>query len=374
MRKIIFLSDNMEYRINMNGEEKMAHIIQKLTGAVILIALYFFFLGTFAAHAQEPVKKVAVLPVFLNSSGEIDTDQGIKKGSNFIDPINKILDQSGYYPVNLFDGRMATGAIQDLMNESHNYTQDVAAKLTKAHGLDGLIYVNIENTLTQTDEGIYNSFVSTYVEGFDTTGRYLGFSDEKELIIKNENRDIAGQTAETEMAVRIGKYLVRELNERNSGLFHHTMAKPVVSVSLYRLNSYEMAELFGKIIESTRGVMDARVVRLDLFKDKPKKSYIEWQIEIGRSISDPYELKRAILDKIQEVLNAENGSLINLSPQKNGSNAEIRTLERIQSARTHGDTVVFIIQPLGTDLKKPLPDRDNMDKGFDDTDRGSSFD
>lgn len=69
------------------------------------------------------------------------------------------------------------------------------------------------------------------------------------------------------------------------------------SVKLIGAASYEIAEIFGRVLSTAKGVVEARRVSSSIKPDNPQASYVNWRVQIENTT--PFQLETNMMEALK---------------------------------------------------------------------------
>jgi len=89
-----------------------------------------------------------------------------------------------------------------------------------------------------------------------------------------------------------------------------------VNLRLDQANEYEIVEMFGKVVNTVRGVSHAKRFNQRIVSDNPQACVTEWEVEIDPNATDPFRLQANIMKMINDILDAGGTIKINGVPYR----------------------------------------------------------
>ena len=113
-----------------------------------------------------------------------------------------------------------------------------------------------------------------------------------------------------------------------------------VTVRLDGANEYEIAEVFGKILVTARGVADARQNSSNIVPDNPQASRVEWRVRIEDT--DPFRLQANVIKMIGDLLDS-GGEVEMKGITYRYTAAEVDLIKGIRPGSSTGSELQFVV-------------------------------
>ncbi len=268
------------------------------------------------------------------------------------------LVRHGFEVVNPWATALKEAEYNRYMERSRQDSPYAARELCKRYATDLAYIVWLRVKPRRTPDGMCRVKVRMEGEGYDSAGRDLGAAVSKTFIVTRADCDDAIAEAEKEVADLVGRKLTAWSGRRGSGGYHrssyhsgagtgggviarHSNAlESRILVRLTGANEYELAEAFGKVLNTARGVVWAKRYRSRIVPDNPQASVVIWEVKTKGT--DPFRLQANIMTMINRILDS-GGTVYLKGVQYRYSPAEIDMLKGIRTGDSSSRELHFVI-------------------------------
>ena len=309
-----------------------------LTGLFVMIQLLAStsYAGVNTA-ATDPIH-IVVLP-FITESGTdaraID-DTAPRHGNarghyrRILRYINKQLVRHGFEVINPFAQEYNEDEYRRMMERAREDSALAALNVTKKYGVDVayLVWLSLRDPVTTAD-GFCKIQARLEGEGYDSAARDLGAGVEDRVVISSKYCEDALIDAEIEVADRVARTLTAWSGRQQVAAEGSTVVgQPAVnalldcegdtqggaiqreanrlddfvSVRLDSITEDTQAEIFGKVLNTVRGVYHAKVYRVNLQPHNPQGSWTLWRARIA--CTDTFRLASNVKDMLRKIVQA----------------------------------------------------------------------
>ncbi|KOR30745.1 hypothetical protein TI04_04305 [Achromatium sp. WMS2] len=188
-------------------------------------------------------------------------------------------------------------------------------------------------------------------EGYDSAGRDLGAGLEKTWMRSRNDCEDAVVDAEKEAANNVGRVLTAWhgstsgcpdcTSGRRGGVLERRFDETLINLRLDGVTEYEWAEIFGKVVNTIPGVVEAKQYGSNIVDNNPQASYVSWRVRISTN-SDTFRLQSLIIKTIERIV-ASGGEITLNDTRYRYSAAEVDMLKGIKFIRTASLEVTFVI-------------------------------
>ena len=132
--------------------------------------------------------------------------------------------------------------------------------------------------------------------------------DEAVAVVEKEVGDVVGRTLTNWSKREYAQNIINKNSEAKQG--EGVLAKNIkkqekyINLRLDQANEYEIVEVFGKVVNTVRGVVDTRRFNQRIVSDNPQACVTEWEVEIDTSATDPFRLQANIMKMVNDILDA----------------------------------------------------------------------
>jgi len=310
--------------------------------------------------------RIVVLP-FYTEEGR-DANQGgtatdhMRRVMRFI---NNQLVRHDFEVINAFAKESAEREYNRVMERAREDSVLAAMEMTRKYGVDAAYIIWLDVKVRQTDDGYCKAKARLDGEGYDSGGRDLGVGVSKTFNITKRDCDDAIAEVEKEVGDLVGRKLTAWSGQpaggtvvssgggapsgggyseppAEGGALARNAAKyeNMINVRLDGATEYELAEVFGKIVNTTTGVIEAKRFGSRIVPDNPQACFSNWRVTIEDT--DPFRLQANIIKMINDVLDAGGEININGVPYRYTA-AEVDLLKGIRPGDTTSREIQFVV-------------------------------
>jgi len=287
----------------------------------ILSALCLSLMFANASLAQMDPIRIVVLPYFVESGNDIramndDPRKHYRRIQRFI---NNQLVRHNFEVINPFAMEYTEEEYNASMQRAREDSALAARTLARKYGVDVVYLVSLRVTKSLTAEGLCKIKARIEGEGYDSAAHDLGVGWEETMTVTKHDCEDAWIEAERYAADEVGRVLtawsqspaatnytsggsrseevvVIADSNRSAGSGTADCAPSgeggaikragdrlgkFISVRLDGATTHEQVEIFGKVINTARGVYNAKVYRVDLKPNNPQASQTLWRVTIN---------------------------------------------------------------------------------------------
>jgi len=337
---------------------KRSHVFISLAALLILVSGMVT-----TAMAQT---RIVVLPFYVEEGADVkEGGQATLHYRTMMRFINNNLVRHGFEVINPFAHDAGERELNRVMERAREDSSLACLEVCKKYGVD-VAYITWLNVKRRTtDDGYCKTKARLDGEGYDSAGRDLGAGVSKTWNITKRDCDDAITEVEKEVGDEVGMKLTawsgRSGGHAVSGggggastvaggmdrpaeggvLQRHADAlEKLLDIRLDGATNYETTEVFGKVVNTASGVVEAKRFGSRLVPDNPQASYIIWRVRIDNT--DPFRLQSNIMKMINDIL--DNGGEITLKgvPYRYSA-AEVDMLMGIRSGDATSRQIQFVV-------------------------------
>ena len=155
--------------------------------------------------------------------------------------------------------------------------------------------------------------------GYDSAGRNLGIGVSKTFTVTRKKSSHAIAEVEKELGDLVGrkltawsgqrKSMASESSEGGAAQVRSDALENTIEVRLDGATKYELTEVFGKVLNTARGVANAKRYGMHIQPDNPQACYSVWRTEIEDT--DPFRLQANMLKMVDDILRACGDTTLN---------------------------------------------------------------
>jgi hypothetical protein len=116
-------------------------------------------------------------------------------------------------------------------------------------------------------------------------------------------------------------------------------AENQVNIRLDGATEYELAEIFGKVVQNAPGVIESRRYSSKIIPDSPNASFVHWRVRIEGT--DPGRLQGNIMGTIRQIISAGGNATIRGVLYRLSAD-EVGLLKKIRPANASGTEIQFV--------------------------------
>ena len=332
---------------------------KKTTGLIVLLAAVFILAGALSAHAALRTR-IVVLPFYVEKGNNADTgnsDLGLhyRRMSGFIE--NQLVSHD-FEVIDPFAKDSSEEELNRVMQKAKEDSLLVSKNMCQRFGVDAVYIVWLNAKATRSADGYWRASAILDGKGYDSGGRSLGANVMKTFKASRLDLDEAFANIEKEVGDVVGRTLTNwsENTHANSvartnsgsGQSHGILAKNIKSQAKYinlrldQANEYELVEVFGKVVNTVRGVVDARQFNQRIVRDNPQACFTEWEVEIDTALTDPFRLQANIMKRINDILDAGGTIQLNGVPYRYDA-FEVKLLMGFTPGEATSRSIQFVV-------------------------------
>ncbi|CAN2040903.1 Flagellar assembly protein T N-terminal domain-containing protein [Candidatus Magnetomoraceae bacterium gMMP-15] len=340
---------------------------QRLLRNISLILIIALLAGSiFAANAVAQTR-VVVLPFYVEEGAESKEPGYIARHyRRVVSFMNNQLVRHGFEVINPFAADLKESEYNSYLEKSRDDSALMCKEMCKRFATEIAYVVWLDVKTKTTSDGYCKAKARLDGNGYDSAARDLGANVSKTFKITRRDCDDAIAEVEKEVADLVGRKLTawsgggyghsqysggyekqsygRPSYDRpsGSGVLQRNADKlrNLINVRLDGATDYEIAEIFGKVLNTVRGVVKATRFRSKIVPDEPQASVVIWRAEIENT--DPFRLQANIMKMINDILDA--GGEIRLKGVKyRYTAAEVDLLKGIRTGDSSSREIHFVI-------------------------------
>ncbi len=326
-----------------------------------LLAICMLFLTAQSAMAGLRTR-IVILPFYVEKGVDVNTgrsDLGLhyRRMTGFIE---NHLVRNGFEVIDPFAKDSSEKELSRVMERARDDSALACLNMAQRFAVDAVYIVWLKVKAKYTSDGYWKTSALLDGKGYDSGGRSLGANVLKTFKVTRQDFDEAVAVVEKEVGDEVGYVLTAWNKNRNTGNVvvsssqtntSKSTAKGVlanniknqerfINVRLDRANKYELVEIFGKVLNSVRGVVDTKRYTQRIIPDNPQACSTEWEVEISNT--DPFRLQANMMKMIDDILKAKGDIRINGVPYRYTPD-ERRLMMGIMPAEATSRSIQFVI-------------------------------
>lgn len=268
-------------------------------------------------------------------------NQLVRHGFEVIDPFAKDLSEEEY----------------NRISERSREDSSLACKeMCKKYAVDVAYMIWLDVDIKRTADGYCKAKARLDGKGYDSGGRSIGANVSKTFKVTRKACDDAIAEVEKEVGDLVGRKLTAWSGNRkhaavvpqstgtqgSGGIVQReaNATENLINIRLDGATEYELTEVFGKVINTARGVLEAKRYSSSLVPDNPQACFVVWRIRIEET--DPFRLQANVMKMIDDVLDAGGEITINGVPYSYTA-AEVDLLKGIRPGESTSREIQFVV-------------------------------
>ena len=331
----------------------------RLGGAVLLA----WTLLAQAAWAQGGLIRIVVLPFYTEAGADV-TDGGYegrhyRRLSRYI---NNQLVRHGFEVINPSAHEYTEEEYNRLRERPREDSPLAAMELTRKFLVDAVYLVWLDVNTRTTDDGLCKAKARVEGEGYDSGARDLGAGLDRAFNVTRNECDDAIVGVEKLAGDEVGRLLTAWAGRRNarrastsvvstegttssSGeggvIARNTEAlSNLINVRLEEATRYELVEVFGKVLNTARGAVEARTYRTVIQPENPPASFVAWRVRIENT--DPFRFQANVMTMLRNIADA-GGQIVLKGVPYRYTPAELDLLKGIRPGNSTPRSIVFVV-------------------------------
>ena len=311
------------------------------------------------AHAAQSPVRIVVLP-FYTEEGTDAKDAGYearhyRRIAKFI---NNQLARHGFEVINPFAAELKEEEYNRYRERSREDSPLAAREMTRKYATDVAYIVWLDVTKRMTGDGYCKAQARVEGEGYDSGARDLGAGLIKTFKVTRRDCDDAIVEAEKEVSDIIGRTLTawrgdaaapRVVSSTSAatgsgegGVVQRAAdaLENLINVRLEGATQYELVEVFGKVINTLRGVTETKTYRVRVEPENAQASLALWRVRIEDT--DPFRLQANVMKMLADISEA-GGEIMLKGVSYRYDAAEIELLDGIRPGDATTREVVFVV-------------------------------
>lgn len=271
--------------------------------------------------------------------------------------INNQLVRHGFEVINPFAADLKEEEYNRYMKRARQDSALAVREMCRRYATDVAYIVWLDVKAEHTPDGYCRVRALLDGEGYDSAGHDLGIGVIKRFIRTARYCEDAIAAAEKDVADVVGRVLTAWNKERLASLPKTDSApstgsgkgivsrrakqfENLISVRLEGATEYEVVEIFGKVLNTVRGVVEAKLYSLRLEPDNPQASTTVWRVKIEGT--EPFRLQANIIKMVHDILKAGGQITINGVPYRY-TPEEIEFLKGLRPGDSSSREIQFVI-------------------------------
>ena len=321
-------------------------------------------LGMVVANSAMAQTRIVVIPLYTEKGKEAK-DGGnqtlhYRRAMGFIE--NQLV-RHGFEVINPFAKDASEAEYNRVMERAREDSPLASRDMCKKYAVDAAYIVWLNVKIKRTSDGYCKANARLDGQGYDSAGRSLGANVSKTFKATRRDCDNAIAEVEKEVGDLVGRKLTAwrvgkakgsvvtaesDVSQKSGStqtedgvLIRRTTAlKDLINVRLDGATEYELTEVFGKVINTVTGVLEAKRYSSSLIPDNPQACFMIWRVRIEDT--DPFRLQANVMKMIDDILDAGGAITLKGVPYRYTA-AEIDLLKGIRPGDSTTREIQFVV-------------------------------
>jgi hypothetical protein len=325
---------------------------------VIMILAASLLLGNIFSVRAEMDPRIVVLPFYAERGRDVKSYYAEQHYRRIMGFINNHLVRLDFEVVNAFAADSNEREYNRMMERTREDSPLAVSEMCKRYGTDAAYIVWLNVDIERTPDGFCKANAIVDGEGYDSAGIDLGIALSKTFKVTRRDCDNAIIEVEKEVGDLVGRTLTawgkaekekvipgdKSSSSKSAG--QTTLEKNIaagqsmVNLRLDGATDYELSEVFGKVVNTVTGVVEAKRLSSRVVPDNSQTSYVKWRVQVEDT--DPFRLEANIIKMINDVLEAK-GELVLKGVPYRYTHDEVELLKGFRPGDTTIREVQFVI-------------------------------
>lgn len=329
-------------------------------GSAVLLA---WTLLAQAAWAQGGPIRIVVLPFYTEAGADV-TDGGYegrhyRRLSRYI---NNQLVRHGFEVINPSAHEYTEAEYNRLRERPREDSPLAAMELTRKFLVDAVYLVWLDVTTRTTDDGLCKAKARVEGEGYDSGARDLGAGLDRAFRMTRKECDDAIVAVAKLAGDEVGRILTAWAGSRNTSRSTKSVVSSqatgsrsgeggviarntgaLVSFINVRLDGamrYELVEVFGKVLNTARGALEATTYRQQIQPGNPQASFATWRVNIENT--ELFRFQANVMTMLRTIADA-GGEIVLKGVPYRYTPAEVDLLRGIRPGDSTSRSIVFVV-------------------------------
>ena len=321
-------------------------------------------LGSVFANSAMAQTRIVVIPLYTEEGREAK-DGGkstlhYRRAMGFIE--NQLV-RHGFEVINPFAKDASEAEYNRVMERAREDSVLASREMCKKYAVDVAYIVWLSVRVKRTSDGYCKAKARLDGQGYDSAGRSLGANVSKTFKATRRDCDDAVAEVEKEVGDVVGRKLTAwrgskakgsvvtadsDVSRKSGGTQTESgvlkrRADPLenlINVRLDGATEYEIAEVFGKVINTVTGVVEAKRYSSSLIPDNPQACFVIWRVRIEDT--EPFRLQANVMKMIDDISDAGGEITLKGVPYRYTA-AEIDLLKGLRPGDSTTRSIQFVV-------------------------------
>jgi hypothetical protein len=323
-------------------------------------------LGMAVANSAMAQTRIVVVPLYTEEGREArgggSQTLHYRRAMGFIE--NQLV-RHGFEVINPFAKDASEEEYSRVMERAREDSPLACREMCKKYAVDAAYIVWLSVKIKRTADGYCKAKARLDGQGYDSAGRSLGANVSKTFQMTRRVCDDAIAEAEKEVGDVVGRTLTAWSGTKThasvisespgtvvaettggatgeGGVLKQEVAKRenVINVRLDGATVYELTEVFGKVMNTVTGVVEAKRYSSSLIPDNPQACFMIWRVRIEDT--DPFRLQANVMKMLDDISDAGGEIRLKGVPYRYTA-AEIDLLKGIRPGDSTTREIQFVV-------------------------------
>ena len=307
-----------------------------------------------AAHAALRTR-IVVLPFYVEEGRDAADSYSAMHYRRMMGFIQNQLVQSGLEVIDPFAKDQADKEYNRVLETAREDSALACQEMCRKYGVDAAYIVWLRVKLHRTPDDYYKASAQLDGAGYDSGGRSLGANLFETFKVTRRDADEAIGQVEKEIGDKVGTILTQWNENRRrdevvvgssvsdgSGMLTQKIAdqEKYINIRLDGATDYEVVEVFGKMLNSVRGVKEAKMYSSNIVPDNPQACHSQWEVELADT--EPFRLQTNIMKMVDDIVDSDGSITLKGVPYRY-SKDEVRLLMGLRTGSTSSREIQFVV-------------------------------
>jgi len=311
------------------------------------IAVTLLFGTIFAPLAAAQIR-IAVLPFYSEEGREVkEGDYNTIHYRRMMGFIENQLVRHGFEVIDPFAKDSSEREYNRIMERARDDSPLACMELCKKYATDAVYIVWLKVKTEQTSDGYCKAAARVDGQGYDSAARSLGANVSKTFKVTKRDCDDAIAEVEKEVGDLVGRKLTAwsggtgqtgsvVVSEKGT----YSGVQELINVRLDGATEYELTEVFGKVINTVTGVVEAKRYSSRIAPDNPQACFMVWRLQIEGT--DPFRIQANTMKMIHDILDSGGEIQLKGVPYRYSA-AEVDLLKGIRPGDVSSRDIQFVV-------------------------------
>jgi len=300
--------------------------------------------------------RIVVLPFYSEEGRDVsDSDSAMhyRRMMGFIQ--NRLVD-AGFEVIDPFAKDLAVKEYNRVMESARQDSALACRELCRKYAVDAAYIVTLKVRRELTPDHLYRASAQVDGTGYDSAGRSLGIAMFETFNETRRDADAAVGEVEKEVGDLIGNKLTAwkqncdsgnvvtdtgAVSENGGALEERIRTQETkINIRLDGATELELVEVFGKVLNTVRGVTQAKLYASSTVPNTPQACRTEWAVEIADT--EPFRLQTNIIKMVDDII-AAGGTITMDGVSYRYTENEVALLKGLRTGTVSPGEIQFVI-------------------------------